>query len=136
MKKILIIDDNPLVRTTLRNQLEGASADWKVCGEAENGRVGIDKALELHPDLVILDLSMPVMNGFEAANCLKRLMPAVPLVLFTTFSSPVVEKEAVTQGISLVKSKSDSLDDLMKGIRSLLAEKHPSGIRPLPLQNT
>jgi two-component system, NarL family, response regulator LiaR len=46
--------------------------DWSVCGEAENGQEGIDKALQLHPDLIVLDLAMPVMNGIEAARELKR----------------------------------------------------------------
>jgi chemotaxis response regulator CheB len=61
-KRILIVDDNPVIRDTLREVLEQESG-WEVCGEAANGREGIEKAQQLKPDLIVLDLSMPVMNG-------------------------------------------------------------------------
>ena len=58
---------------------------FEVCGEAENGRVAIEKAQLLRPDLIVLDLSMPEMNGFEAARVLKRVMPTVPLIMYSAF---------------------------------------------------
>ena len=80
MKFILIADDSAAIRDALRELLEG-EADWRVCGEAENGREAIQQAEQLHPDLIVLDLSMPVMNGLEAGRQLKILLPTVPLVM-------------------------------------------------------
>jgi chemotaxis response regulator CheB len=63
-KHFLIIDDSPIMRKTLRQALE-RQAGWEVCGEAADGREGIEKAQQLKPDLIVLDLAMPVMNGLE-----------------------------------------------------------------------
>lgn len=119
LKNILIVDDSPAVRRSLRALL-GRRDDWEVCGEAENGREGIDKALQLHPDLVLLDLSMPVMNGFQAARELQRLLPRVPILMFTNFSNAQIEREAFAAGVTAVKSKSESVDSLFGSIQSLL----------------
>ena len=70
---MLIVDDNAFIRQSLC-ELFKREADFEVCGEAENGRDAIEKARELHPDLIVLDLSMPIMNGFAAARVLKRLL--------------------------------------------------------------
>ena len=119
MKNILIIDDSPAIRRSLRALLEQCD-EWKVCGEADNGRTGVQQALLLTPDLVLLDLSMPVMNGFEAARELQRTMPRVPILMFTTFSNAFVEKEAFAAGVTAVQSKSASLDSLFKKVQHLL----------------
>jgi len=103
---ILIVDDSAIVRRTLRTSFE-QNADWYVCGEAANGREAIDKAQKLRPDLVVLDLSMPLMGGLEAARELKRLNPAVPLLMFTTFKTPTIEKEAISAGCEAVVSKAE-----------------------------
>ncbi len=120
MQNILIVDDSAVVRRSLRSLLEGRTG-WCVCGEAENGRQGIDKAMELSPNLIILDLSMPVMNGLQAASELRRLLPRVPVLLFTTFCSPQIERAALASGVTAVKSKSDGLESLYESIRHLLA---------------
>jgi YesN/AraC family two-component response regulator len=60
--------------------------DFDVCGEAENRKEAVEKAKELHPDLILLDLSMPVMNGLDATRILKRMMPAVPVIMFSAYS--------------------------------------------------
>lgn len=119
MKKILIVDDSPVIRRSLRTLLE-RNLGWKVCGEAENGRQGIEQALRLGPDLVLLDLSMPVLNGFETARELQRVMPRLPILMFTTFSNAFVEKEALASGVMAVRSKSDSLDSLSLTVHQLL----------------
>lgn len=80
--KILIVDDNALMRHTLRSCIE-QNGDWQVCAEAENGKVAIEKVKELRPDMVILDMPMPVMNGLEAARAISRLVPNTPMVMFT-----------------------------------------------------
>lgn len=89
--------------------------------EAENGADGVRKAQALHPDLVVLDLSMPVMNGPEAARALKSTMPNVPLLLFTN-NAGAASEEARQAGISAVVSKSDanSSQKLVAQVKSLL----------------
>lgn len=94
--------------------------DFEVCGEAMNGREAIAKAQELHPDLIVLDLSMPVMNGFDAARELKRLMPTVPLIMYSAFGDEFVEQQACLIGISEVVSKSQPATILLSKARSLL----------------
>jgi len=71
-KSVLIVDDNAHIRQALCELFE-READFEVCGEAENGKQAIEKGQELRPDLIVLDLSMPVMNDFHAAHVLKRL---------------------------------------------------------------
>lgn len=119
MKSILIVDDSWAVRQSLRVLLERRD-DWRVCGEAQNGRQGVDEALRLRPDLILLDLSMPVMNGFEAARELQKTMPRTPILMFTTFCNPFVEKEALASGVSAVQSKSESIDRLFETVQHLL----------------
>jgi len=70
MKRILIVDDSALMRSTVRKLLED-HPDWVVCGEAENGSDGVEKAEHLRPDLVVMDIVMPVLNGIEASRLLK-----------------------------------------------------------------
>ncbi len=119
LKTILIVDDSPAIRRSLRASLE-QRPDWKVCSEAENGREGVDQALRFNPDLIVLDLSMPVMNGFQAARELQRLLPRVPIVMFTTFSNAHVEREALAAGATAVQSKSAGLAPLLQVMRNLL----------------
>ena len=98
------------------------NSNWTVCGEAVDGRDAIEKTEELNPDLIILDLSMPVMNGFEAARKLKEIRPQVPLLMFTTFKTSVLEEEAAAVGFAgvLSKSESNSLQVLADKIHRLL----------------
>jgi DNA-binding NarL/FixJ family response regulator len=116
---VLIVDDNPLIRHAVLEQLL-QEPDLEVCGEAENGREAIEKAIVLKPALVVTDLSMPVMDGLEETRILKKLMPAVPVILYSCHSDPVVEKEAIAAGASAVVSKADSLDVLIGKARELL----------------
>ncbi|HET6181288.1 MAG TPA: response regulator transcription factor [Candidatus Sulfotelmatobacter sp.] len=118
-KFVLIVDDNAFLRQSLR-ELFKREADFEVCGEAENGKEGVRKAQELHPDLIVLDLSMPVMNGFDAARALKRLMPAVPLIMYSAFGDRFAEHQARLIGISDVVSKSEHASVLIRKARSLL----------------
>jgi DNA-binding NarL/FixJ family response regulator len=94
--------------------------DWTVCGEAENGREGLDQALRLCPDLILMDLSMPVMNGFEAAREVRRLLSKVPIPMLTIFCNPPIEQLALASGVAAVKSKSGSVESLFGSIQDLL----------------
>lgn len=68
-------------------------ADFEICGEAENGKEAIEKAQELRPELIVLDLSMPIMNGLEAARILKQLMPGVTVIMFSDYSNIFSKQE-------------------------------------------
>lgn len=119
LKSVLIVDDSAVVRHGLC-ELFKRESDFEVCGEAENGKEAIAKALGLHPDLIVLDLSMPVMNGFDAARALKRLMPTVPLIMYSAFGDKVAERQARLIGISEVVSKSEHASVLIHKARGLL----------------
>jgi len=99
LKKILVVDDNAAIRRQL-STLFKLESDFDVCGEAANGREAIERAQELHPDAIVLDLSMPVMNGLDAARILKGLMPTVPLIMFSEYGEAFFESQALSAGIS------------------------------------
>jgi two-component system chemotaxis response regulator CheY len=115
---ILIADDSLFIREALCTFFE--QADFNVCGEAENGKEAVDKAQELHPDLILLDLSMPVMNGLDAARALRRIMPAVPLIMYSAYTDSFTEKEARSAGVSALVSKSEHTSVLIDKARSLV----------------
>ncbi len=118
---VLIVDDNTLVRRMLRSWLEQHS-EWEVCGEAENGKLAVERVQELQPNIVILDLQMPVMNGLEAAREIKRLAPNTALIIFTAHASYQLVREARTHGVSDVVSKCDLLGEhLLAALRHACA---------------
>lgn len=117
--RILIVDDSRVIRQSLRGFIE-RSTDWQVCGEAENGKIALQKVTELCPNLVILDLSMPVMNGLETARQITRLAPKVAMVMFTMHVSTQLRQDAQAAGIREVISKSDGIvDHLFAAIRTI-----------------
>jgi DNA-binding NarL/FixJ family response regulator len=116
---VLIVDDNAFIRDALR-QLFNSQPDFAVCGEAENGRQAIEKAEKLFPDLIVMDLSMPLMNGIEATRVLKGLMPTIPIIVFSEYSDVFSEREAQSIGISAVVSKSEHMSVLLGEARILL----------------
>ena len=118
-KTILIVDDSAYIRRGLC-ELFKRESDFEVCGEAENGKQAIAKALELHPDLIVLDLSMPVMNGLDAARQLKKLIPTVPLIMYSAFGDVFGEQQARLIGISELVSKSQPAPILVSKAHSLL----------------
>ena len=120
MAQILIVDDSKALRSSIRNCIE-QDTDWKVCGEAENGQMAIAKVMELQPDLVVLDLAMPVMNGLDAAREITNIAPNLAMVLFTIYVSGELEKEAKAVGIGDVVSKAEGgTEQLLASIRFLL----------------
>lgn len=116
---ILLADDSPSVRRATRACL--TERKLHVCGEAEDGVDAIDKARELKPDLIILDLAMPRLNGLEAAGILKRQMPNVPTVLFTMHSELISKTFASkVAGFDAVIAKADGLGTLAECVEKLL----------------
>ena len=122
MSTVLIVDDYPAVRTTLRSLLETECS--VVCIEAMNGLDAIAKAKISRPDLIILDLCMPEMNGLEAATVLQKTMPQVPLFMVTSHHSRDVESQAASVGICAVFSKQTGIDALLAQVRQLLNPSH------------
>ena len=119
---ILIVDDSALIRRSLRSFIEKRS-DWGICGEAENGQVAVEKVQQMHPEVVILDLQMPVMNGLEAARQINQLAPETAMLMFTMHNSDELQIAARTAGIRQVLSKSDAASDqLMNSLKNVAAE--------------
>jgi DNA-binding NarL/FixJ family response regulator len=100
---ILIVDDHTSIRFLLRSFVE-KNTKFSVCGEAANGMEAIEQAKQLQPDLVLLDLSMPILNGAEAAVVLNRMMPQTKIVLFTLHADDI-GTASITARIDLVLSK-------------------------------
>src|SRR5216684_7448480 len=98
LKSVLIADDNEFSRQALCH-LFASQEDFDVCGDAENGREAVEIAQVLHPDLILLDLSMPVMNGLEATRVLKRMMPEVPVIMYSAYADSSTEKAARSAGV-------------------------------------
>ena len=115
----MVVDDNPAIRRALKNILE-FTEDWEVCGEGVDGRDGIEKAKLLHPDLIVLDVSMPVMNGLDAARILHQIMPQVPLILCSLHADDILRKEATHAGVNAVISKAQNMETLVYTARELL----------------
>jgi DNA-binding NarL/FixJ family response regulator len=113
--RILIVDDSETTRRILRAIVH--SREWIVCGEAENGRSGVRQFQELNPDLVLIDLAMPDINGIEAAKRMSALNPKVPLILFTILDLEGLEKAASEAGICAIVSKAEAWD-LIKSIET------------------
>src|SRR5258708_18776382 len=106
--KILIVDDSALIRHSVRACIE-RNTDWEVCGEAEDGRVAIEKVRQFHPDVVVLDWQMPVMDGLEAAKEIRRFAPSTILLMITLHDSVQLAETAHAAGINQVLSKSDDI---------------------------
>ena len=120
---ILIVDDSTVIRRTLRSSIE-QNASLSVCGEAENGQIGVEKVKQLQPDTVILDLQMPVMNGLEAAREISDIAPRTIMLMYTMYSSEQLSKLADAAGIQKVFSKSEG------GPNQLVAWLSNSLVRP------
>jgi two-component system, NarL family, response regulator LiaR len=119
-KCILIADDNPGVRLLIRTFLR-IQTKYDVCGEAVDGVDAIEQSKKLKPDLVLLDLLMPRMNGAEAASVIKSAMPHVPIVLFSIFGDQVGKSLTSAVGIDAVISKPDGMTQLIQCVEKLLA---------------
>jgi CheY-like chemotaxis protein len=125
-KSILIVDDNQTMRTVTRHLLECQPAVG-TCAEAVDGVDAIEKTRRLHPDLIILDLAMPRMNGLETA-CELRSFSQIPIILFTIHAASILNEEALAVGVNVVVSKTDilSLEHNVNRLISLQQSKLPN----------
>jgi len=119
---VLVVDDNPAVRKLIC-ELFSRETDFQVCGQAENGRDAILRAQELRPSLIVTDLSMTLMNGLEETCTLKKLMPDLPVIIYSAHIDSYVEKEAITAGASAVVPKTDVVALLIATSRALLVKR-------------
>jgi DNA-binding NarL/FixJ family response regulator len=119
---ILTADDKRHMRRVLRSLIEGHEG-WEVCAEAADGVQAVNRAKQFQPDLIILDLAMPELNGIEAAGQISPALPGVPILIFTLYASPQIEKEAEKVGVQRVISKSTGYI-LVPAIEEVWAQSH------------
>ncbi len=115
---ILIADDSRNVRQAIHNYLD--ERHFHVCGEAVDGRDVIEKARELQPDLVLMDLAMPGSNGLDAASVVKDMIPNVRIVLFTMYSEAVSKAFTTLDNVDAMIDKADGMDKLAECVQGLL----------------
>lgn len=117
--RILLADDNDRVRPMLSNIISQGDPGWEVCSEVANGQLAVERAAELKPDLVILDFSMPVLDGISAGRQIRAMLPHVPVLLYTFIASARIENAAKEAGIHSVIEKAD-FRKLIEEIRKLV----------------
>jgi two-component system nitrate/nitrite response regulator NarL len=119
--RVLIVDDHEATRRGVRSIF--ADGRWEVCGEAENGYDAIEKVRELKPGLVILDISMPVMNGIQAACEIRALAPSTKILIFSMHESTHLEEVLRDAGVDAFVSKTATMGQLLETAETLLDPK-------------
>jgi DNA-binding NarL/FixJ family response regulator len=117
--KILIVDDHEIFRRGLRALLEPYS-EWQICGEAVDGLDAVEKCQPLGADIVILDITMPRLNGLEAARLIKKQNPALRIVIITQHDSPQVQAAAMEAGAQAFVTKSSVGNELVSALRTII----------------
>lgn len=117
MKKVLIIDDAAFMRLSLKTMLE--KNEFMVIGEAENGKVGVQKYIELHPDIVTMDITMPDMTGIEALKAIREHDPKAKIIMITAMGQESMVREAVMNGAISFIVKPFKEDQLIKTLSKL-----------------
>jgi two-component system, NarL family, response regulator NreC len=129
LQKILLVDDHEVIRMGLTRLLQGS---WDICGEAENGLEAVYKVLELKPDLVVLDLSMPIMGGTAAARQIRLVAPGTKIVVLSMHDTETVVELSRLIGADACVSKRSAASELPKAIAAVLREpRNPSRMRIL-----
>jgi len=116
--RILVVDDYRVARKTIRSLLNWHS--MHVCGEAENGKQAVEKVKELNPDLVLLDINMPVMNGVQAAYEIRRIAPSTKIIFFTIHDSPESMAASRAIGVDAFVPKAAAGTDLIPTVQRVL----------------
>jgi two-component system, NarL family, response regulator NreC len=122
--RILIADDNQLVRRGITGILLDVQ-DYKICGEAADAKEMIQKALELHPDLVLLDVSMPDMNGLDAARVLRKQVPDIKILVISQHDPRQLLPRSLEAGANGCVDKARVATDLLPAIQSLFRPTPP-----------
>ena len=116
--RILLVDDHPIVRQGLKTLLEGRTG-WQVIGEASDGVEAIEKAKNLRPDVMVLDVTMPNMNGLEACRLIRRQAPQPEILFVTQHDSPQMMREALEAGARGYVVKSNAARDLLEAVEAV-----------------
>jgi len=120
--RIMLVEDHTIVRQGLARLLEDQS-DMKIVGEAVNGRIAVDKALELNPDIVIMDIAMPLMNGIEAAKRIRKQSPKIRILILSMYSHEHYIHELLEAGVSGYLLKESSGRDIIKAIHAAMNDE-------------
>lgn len=119
--RVLIVDDDPRVRQGLAIMLKLAAKNvmpkLEVLGEAQNGSEAIEKAQALHPDVVLMDLEMPILDGYEATRCIKSVQPSILIIVLTIHSDRTTRQKAVHAGADAFVEKGAPLEELLQAIQ-------------------
>jgi DNA-binding NarL/FixJ family response regulator len=114
----MLVDDNSSVRGALRRTLPAYG--FEICAEAENGQQALEMVNKANPDIIILDLSMPVMNGLQLAGILHENLPDVPLLLYTVHAGAPLTQRAMEAGVSAVVDKGGNFEVLVRQLQDLV----------------
>lgn len=116
MPTVLVVDDHAFIRRGVKSILE-PFPEWELCGEAENGQEAIQKASELHPSIVVMDVSMPVLDGIAATQAIKKSHPQTHVILLTLHNSRELLSRAFQAGARGYVLKADVDGELLKALR-------------------
>jgi DNA-binding NarL/FixJ family response regulator len=117
--RILVVDDHEVVRKGVRSVL-GTRKDIEVCGEAANGQEAIETALQLRPDLIILDVTMPTMDGLTAAREIKKVLPKIPIIILSMHDRPAIARAAQKAGAQGFVTKGSVSPTLLNAVDAVL----------------
>lgn len=118
--RVLVADDHEVMRMGIRNLLE-VQPGWTVCAEANNGLEAVEKTLQYRPDVIIMDISMPEMNGLDAASQITEKHPEIPVILFSLHLSDDLYRHFKTEGVRGAVAKGDAARDLVLAVETVLA---------------
>ncbi len=122
-RRILIADDHKSAREAVADLIQSLGEDWQVCWKAENGRAAVKIATEAKPDLVILDIRMPDMDGIRAGREIHKRDPQLPILFYSLFATPDMDSAARKEGFQGAVAKPDTAG-LLEAIRRILEPKN------------
>jgi PAS domain S-box-containing protein len=129
LPRVLIVDDHELIRRSVRSLL-AARSDFEVCGEAVDGRDGVDKTSQLKPDVVVMDIGMPILNGFDATRLIRNAFPEIGVLILSQDESPETVKEAFRAGALGYVAKSNLKEQLQNAVKAVSYGKEFVGEGP------
>jgi DNA-binding NarL/FixJ family response regulator len=121
MSRVLVVDDHAVIRRGVQGILR-SYPEWELCGEAENGQEAIKLAETLKPEIIIMDVSMPVLNGLEATRIIHELLPNTRILLLTLHSSTELVRTAFRAGARGYVLKSDAEHDLVRALNVVVGD--------------